>query len=117
MDLKLLVTRPRHSYQLQDLVPPSFFVHQNSLDYFEEPQSQPTTYQSFLVRKFNLKPVQEIIQSKPVLPQEGGGDQWDQEEEEEEEEEMMWWRETNLEEEPAAGSWTGSSDWLRHWIE
>ena len=101
VDDKLLVTRPRHIYKVQDLVPPSFFVPQNSLDYFEDPQ--PATYQSFLVRKFNLKPVQEIIQSKPPVLREL--------------EQQHWERGSNLEENQAAGTWAGSTDWLKHWIE
>ena len=105
VDPKLIVTRPRQIYKVQDLVPPSFFVHQNSFDYFEDPQ--PATYQSFLVRKFNLKPVQEIMQSKPAVI-----DGW-----EEEREESEWLRGSNLEENQAAGTWAGSTDWLKHWIE
>ena len=111
MDPKLIVTRPRQIYKVQDLVPPSFFVHQNSFDYFEDPQ--PATYQSFLVRKFNLKPVQEIMQSKPAVI-EG----WEEEQEKmEEREEREWLRGSNLEENKAAGTWAGSTDWLKHWIE
>ena len=104
VDDTLLVTRPRQIYKVQDLVPPSFFVHQNSLDYFEDPQ--PSTYQSYLVRKFNLKPVQDIIQSTPGPVLTG-----------EQEQQEQWLREFNLEENQAAGTWAGSTDWLQHWIE
>ena len=110
VDNKLLVTRPRQIYKVQDLVPPSFFVHQNSLDYFEDPQAKPATYQSFLVRKFNLKPVQEIMQQRPAVIQ-----TWQEEEEEERGE--LWLGGNNLEENQAAGTWAGTTDWLKHWIE
>ena len=109
VDDKLLVTRPRHIYKVQDLVPPSFFVHQNSFDYFEDPQ--PSTYQSFLVRKFNLKPVGEIMQSTPA-PAPAPAPVLTVEQEQE-----QWLRGNNLEENQAAGTWAGSTDWLKHWIE
>jgi len=113
VDDKLLVTRPRQIYKVQDLVPPSFFVPQNSLDYFQDPR--PATYQSFLVRKFNLKPVQEIMQSEPpVIIMEQQEQEQEQEEEQEQED---WLRGSNLEENQAGGTWTGSTDWLQHWIE
>ena len=111
----LLVTQPQRTYRLQDLVPPSFFVEENTFQYFEDPR--PLTYQTFLVRKFNLKPVQPVIQSNPQLTFEREKGQlvregstrsqvWDQVE-----------RDGSLKEDDPGSGWRSSSDWVRHWIQ
>ena len=95
---RLLVTRPERVYSLEDLVPPSFFVSDDSVDYFEDPQ--PLTYQSFLVRKLNLKPPNYGMESQhsPVRYEKS----WRSEQHNVKEDEGTWW---------------GSTDWVRHWID
>ena len=95
---RLLVTRPERVYSLEDLVPPSFFVSDDSVDYFEDPQ--PLTYQRFLVRKLNLKPPNYGMESQhsPGRYEKS-------------------WRSEQHNVKEDEGTWQGSTDWVRHWID
>ena len=105
LDEKLSVREAESTYRVQDLVPPSFFVHEKTLDNSED--AQPATYQSFLVRKFNLKPpinhVMPLHSSQVIVRTENvRSDNV---------------RESNLREADSPAGWRGSTDWVQHWIE
>ena len=48
-----IVTKPQKVYKLSELIPPSFFGSEESHDFLRD--SRPTTYQSYLAAKYNLK--------------------------------------------------------------
>ena len=112
---QLKVTKPRKLYRLSDLVPPSFYLGGKSYDL--NAQTFPVTYQSFLVRKHNLRPAKYISFYKktgnssppppPPVPSptptntfvNDGQGKW------------------ILTEPGSELSWSPSSDWTKHWIE
>ena len=111
---QLKVTKPRKLYRLSDLVPPSFYLGAESYD--SNAQTFPVTYQSFLVRKHNLRPAKYMniyektgVSSPPppsvpyptttnTFVNDGQG-KW------------------ILTEPGSELSWSPGSDWTKHWIE
>ena len=111
---QLKVTKPRKLYRLSDLVPPSFYLGAESYD--SNAQTFPVTYQSFLVRKHNLRPAKytsfykKTSNSSPPPPPvpspattntfvNDGQGKW------------------ILTEPGSELSWSPGSDWTKHWIE
>lgn len=66
------VTRPQKVYKLSDLVPPSFYMTEGNFvqrkNYEQFTENVPSTYQSFLVRKLNLKPKNNFSILKVATP-------------------------------------------------
>ena len=113
---QLKVTKPQKLYRLSDLVPPSFYLGGKSYDL--NAQTFPVTYQSFLVRKHNLRPAKYMSFYKktgnsspppppPPVPSPTTTSTFVNDDQ------GKW----ILTEPGSELSWSPSSDWTKHWIE